>query len=61
MSEVAADYRLKEFEKEIATLEGQRGAIQAECDEAPSMPTDALVNGLERSIRGAAEEARRRS
>jgi hypothetical protein len=56
MSEATAGYRLRELEKEIATLEGQRVAIQAECDEAPSMPTDGLLAGLERSIRGAAEE-----
>jgi site-specific DNA recombinase len=56
MSEATAGYRLRELEKEIATLEGQRGAIQAECDEAPRMPTDGLLAGLERSIRGAAEE-----
>jgi hypothetical protein len=47
---------MKELEKEIAALEGQRSVIQAECDEAPSTPTDQLLVGLERSIRGAAEE-----
>jgi hypothetical protein len=37
---------------------GQRTAIRASCDEAPDMPTDGLLPGLECSIRGAAEEKR---
>jgi hypothetical protein len=56
MSETTCCYRLKELEKEVAALEGQRAAIPGRCDEAPSMPTDSLLAGLERSIQGAAEE-----
>lgn len=38
LSEATCGYRLKELEKEVAALEGQRAAIQAECEEAPAMP-----------------------
>jgi site-specific DNA recombinase len=55
MSEATCGYRLKELEKEVAALEGQQAGIQAECEEAPDMPTDGLLADLERSIRGAAD------
>jgi hypothetical protein len=55
MSEVTCGYRLKELEKELVALEGQRAAIQAECEEAPGMPTDGFLADLERAIRGVAE------
>jgi hypothetical protein len=45
MWEATCGYRLKELEKEVTALERQRAAIQAECEDAPAMPTDGLSNG----------------
>jgi hypothetical protein len=54
--DVGGRYRLKELEKEVAALDAQWAAIQAECEEAPGLPTDGLLPDLERAIRSAAQE-----
>ena len=54
LSETIGGYRLTELEKEVAALEEQRAAIQAECEEAPDPPTERLLADLDRAIRGAA-------
>jgi hypothetical protein len=46
LSEETCGYRIREIEKELATLEAEAGALESESDLAPSSPSAALLSDL---------------
>jgi site-specific DNA recombinase len=50
LSEAMCGYRIREIENELATLEAERGVLEAEQDLAPSAPAASLLSDLRRSV-----------
>ena len=56
LPEEACGHRVAALQREIVSLETERGRLEAECDRAPSIPTNDLLAELRRGILQASEE-----
>jgi exonuclease VII small subunit len=50
LSEASCGHRVEEIEGELATLEAERGVLEAGRDLTPSLPTASLLSDLRRSV-----------
>ena len=56
LPEEACGHRVSALQREIVSLETERGRLEAECDLAPSLPTDDLLAELRAALLRASEE-----